>query len=161
MAQSKVPWALLSAGGGGLGLSGVLAMEVAAQASPEVLLGTCITAVWLGTITAIVTIVKIRTDRTIEARRAATLGRLARRHNNPDRAMTLIMMAKPADKASGLTNEQVFKAISNDTPSRPYGATSRDPAKPKRTGKSPAVVTTLHPSADAEGQDDTASRASS
>jgi len=75
--------------------------------------------------------------------------------------MTLIMMAKPADEASGLTNEQVFKAISNDAPSRPYGTTSRDGVKPKRAGKSPAVVTALHPSADADGQPDATGRASS
>lgn len=135
-----------------MSLGGVLATEVAAHAAPEILLGTCGTAVWLGSIAAIVTIVKIRTDRTTDSQRAATLARLARKHQNPDRAMMLIMMTKSADRANGLTNGQAFKTISKDTPSRSYGTASRDTTKPKRGRKSPAVVATLHPPTDAQGQ---------
>lgn len=93
-------------GGGASTLFGSGLFAAFTHYNAAITIAGCAASTIIAIATAIVAIVKIRTNQSSENRRAAALARLARKHPNPDRAMQLLLLEQHLAASAGLTSEQ-------------------------------------------------------
>jgi hypothetical protein len=90
--MSKIVVSRVATGAGHLGVSvSSLALMLSHHASMEFVLVICGTSVLHTIAAAVMTIVEVRTSRTVESRRITALTRIARKHPNKDKAIRLLL----------------------------------------------------------------------
>jgi hypothetical protein len=130
--MSKVITSRLATGAGHAEVSvGSLALMLTHHASMEFVLIICGAGVLLAITAAAVTIVEVRTNRTVESRRMAALTKIACNHPNRDRAIRLLL-AEPlitngkqlnSRESCRLLAEEQRDAREHDNPSLPASST--------------------------------------
>ena len=114
-------WLVLPLFSGVGGLFGGLGTHLLNHSNSIVTLGTCVGAVIASISTAVVAIVRIRTDQAPENRRTAALTRIADKHRNPDRAMRLLILDRYLSKAQGPNADQVMNVLGSEpSPARAH-----------------------------------------
>jgi hypothetical protein len=113
--MSKVTTPQLAAGAGHLGVSaGSLALMLTHHASMELVLTICGAGVLLAITAAAVTIIEVRTNRTVESRRMAALIKIARKLPNKDRAIRLLLAEPLIANGKQLSSKESCRLVAEE-----------------------------------------------
>lgn len=119
-------WLVLPLFSGVGGLFGGLGTHLLSHSDWVVTVGTCVGAVIASISTAVVAIVRIRTDQAPENRRTAALTHIADKHYDPDRAMRLLILDRYVSKAQGPNADKVMDVLGSEPTPRGAHADSPD-----------------------------------
>ena len=113
--MSKVIASRVATGAGHLGVSvSSLALMLTHHASMEFVLVICGAGVLLAIAAAAVTIVEVRTNRTVENRRMAALTKIARKHPDRDRAIRLLLAEPLITNGKQLSSRESSRLLAEE-----------------------------------------------
>lgn len=119
MRRTTKSWTPLALGSGGfVTFAGVVTAGMYKHVSPAAQVATYVFATVLVIASAVVAVVKIRTDQPPESRRMSALARLARKHPSTDQSMRLLVAEGVLNKAQPLASDQVVTVL-NSSPAEP------------------------------------------
>ena len=126
MWRTAKSWTPLAVGSGSfLSCAGVVTAGMYRHMSPAAQVSMYVFATVLVIASAVVAIVKIRTDQHPDSRRAGALASLARKHPNVDQSMRLLVTDGLLSKAQPLANDPAVTVLTS-SPAEPSGPGGSD-----------------------------------